>query len=152
MAWYGMARYGMVVWYGMVRWYGMVWCSNLAPPGPRIILERAGDLVRQIGLALPQLQILWEVSNQCGPPPPQPPPHPSPQPSPQPSSHHPAAITPSVTRHPTSHSGVTVTVTEPSGQKPISQTNLEGNAASKPSVLKLCWSVSTLYCWQGSRC
>lgn len=31
-----------------------------------IIKDRAGDLLSENGMALPQVQILWEVSNQCG--------------------------------------------------------------------------------------
>ena len=32
----------------------------------KIIKERAGDILRSTGAQLPQLSVLWEMSNECG--------------------------------------------------------------------------------------
>ena len=40
--------------------------ENIEEAVHKIIEERVGDKIRENGMQLPQLQILWEMSNECG--------------------------------------------------------------------------------------
>ena len=40
--------------------------KNIKEVSHSIIRERVGDIIKENGMQLPQIQILWEVSNECG--------------------------------------------------------------------------------------
>ena len=40
--------------------------ENIKTVAHKIIEERVGDKIKENGMQLPQIQILWEISNECG--------------------------------------------------------------------------------------